>query len=141
MEKKSTKLTWGLFTASPKYPLNWLRCTCKDIIIVFKRVKFLLKHGYNEQATFETYLYFIDMFDEILEFYRNERMGTPFLMDPEDYDEKENTEHYNKFLDEMRACLPHMREDAITCEEHEKQQEWCNKFFRMFSENFYSFWD
>ena len=47
----------------------------KDIPTFFKRLYFLLRHGYSPMAQWETFEWFIDVMTEIMLNYRNNRFG------------------------------------------------------------------
>ena len=96
------KLSFGLFMFHGKY---WWR-NLKDIPIFIERIFFTLKHGYSPVAQWETFEWFTDVMKEILTNYRNNRCGSPIIVD--DYDE--NIEVYNKVLDNMIDLLDKMDE-------------------------------
>ena len=75
------KLSFGLFRFHGK---NWWR-NLKDISIFINRIFFTLKHGYSPVAKWETFEWFTDVMKEILTNYRNNRCGSPIIVD--DYDE------------------------------------------------------
>lgn len=146
--KKTTQLTFGLYTISPRYPISWLRHAVKDTIILGRRIKFLLKHGYNEPAQWETFEYFIDMFEEILEGYRHHRNGTQLVIPAEEIGtegwEERNEKAYDEILDTMLFHLREMREkedyESLVSEDARRQKH-CNEFFKLFTERFYGLWD
>lgn len=72
---KTNKLTCGLFMYRGK---NFWR-NIKDIPIFFKRIIFVLKHGYFPVALWELDEYFIDIMKEILEWYRDDDHGIPIF--------------------------------------------------------------
>lgn len=144
--KKTTQLTYGLYNYSPRYFITWLWHLIKDTLILFRRIKFLLKHGYPEPARWETYNYFIDVFEELFDYYRKNRMGTQIIVKPftskdwEDINEKA----YNELLDTMLYHLKEMREQEdyeSLKEESNRQQTHCDEFFNLFTKHFYGFWD
>lgn len=137
--KETTKLTWGLYNIQPRNPFRWIARQCKDAGIMFKRLCFVIKHGYYPQARFETYSYFIDMFEDILIWYRFNRTGTPYILDCyEDYQEEKNKKEYNDLLDKMGYCLSVMKDEEKSWDIRYKARD---DFFKDFCENFYSFWD
>lgn len=133
------KLTFGLFMYKGWYFYKNIR----DIPILIKRVFFTLRHGYAPQAHWETYYWFMSCMKEILLWYRENRAGTPFIVD--DYDE--NIDCYNKILDRMVELLDLMEEDNILYEELNYEEVDAardnakNEFFELFSKYFYTFWD
>lgn len=145
--KKTTSLTFGLFTISPKHPFCWLKYTSKEIKILFRRIRFLLKHGYNEPALWESFEYFIDQWEEILTSYRYERSGTPVVINIQDYPDgnwdEENEKAFNEILDRMLVNLKIMRNEdhVLGGGDWDKVLVAKDEFFADFSKHFYSFWD
>ncbi len=123
---------------------QWYR-NLKEIPLYFRLMHFLLRHGYDEYATWETFSWFCDVMTEILTHYRNERTGTPQIaeapgLDPfsDAYDEL-NEKQWNATLDEMLEMLEVMKEED--CEDEELRDVAKNRFFELFSKYFYHFWD
>lgn len=135
----TNKLSFGLFRFHGK---NWWR-NLKDISIFINRIFFTLKHGYSPVAKWETFEWFTDVMKEILTNYRNNRCGSPIIVD--DYDE--NIEVYNKVLDNMIDLLDKMDElnpiyDNMDWKEKDEAiVNAKNKFFKLFSKYFYDLWD
>lgn len=150
--KKNNSLTWGLFNISPKYPFNFIKHTIKDFFIMLKRIPFVIRHGYYEQANYETYMYMIDMWKDIFTWYRDHRCGTGVVIDlPKDGNmnnewEEANYKAYNEMLDKMLAELDAMAEDPFDHPDGYKagdlkRQEAANRFFDMFKDMFFGLWD
>lgn len=150
--KKTNSLIWGLFNASPKYPFYFIKNTIKNFHIMLKRISYVIKHGYYNQANFETYAYMIDMWKDILTWYRNNRNGSGVVIDlPKDgnVDDAwyaENKKAYNETFDKMLAELDIMAEDPFDCPDgYEagdiKRQEAADRFFEMFKDLFFGLWD
>ena len=135
------KLSFGLFMFHGK---SWWR-NLKDIPIFIKRIFFVLKHGYSPVANWETFQWFIDVMREILVNYRDNRMGTPDIIDSGT--ENENIEAYNAILDRMIDLLDKMDElnpiyNNMSWEKrYEEMADAKNEFFKLFSEYFYTLWD
>lgn len=142
----TNKLTCWLFKFRGR---QWWRNIKEDIPIFIHRIFFTLKHGYSPVAQFETSQWFMDVMKEILVNYRNNRVGTPFVIDDAWDEEKceENEDTYNKILDRMIELLDLMDKDSEIYdhtnwkETYEKVENAKNEFFQLFSENFYGFWD
>lgn len=137
--KKTTKLTFGLFDTPISHPFHWVKRTFKDIGILIHRISFLLVHGYNEQALWENYAYFIDMYSEILTWYRYNRMGTPVITGTDYFTnegDKRNEEAYNALLDKMRELL-----SKAVADDDIPNVEAAREFFNLFGQHFFSFWD
>lgn len=135
------KLSFGLFMFHGK---SWWR-NLKDIPIFIKRIFFVLKHGYSPVAQWEIYGWFMSVMKELLINHRNNRWGTPVIIDSGNEDE--NIEAYNKILDNMIDLLDKMDEhnqlyNDMDWEEADKKKEDAkNEFFKLFSEYFYCLWD
>ena len=127
----------------------------KDIPSFLRAVHTLLKDGIPPQAYYETYAWFIDVMEMIIQWYKNERAGSPFFLEENAYlgveeQDKRNEEAYNAVLDEMLLHLEGMREENYNKEEFnpdkweeiDKQMyEHKDKFFSLFSEYFFTLWD
>ena len=137
MTKKKKKiqtnnLTFGLFNS--RSPISNL----KDIPIYFKRLAFLLKHGYSPMAQWETYHWFICVMREIFTFYKNERVGDILIEDvPEDKWKDMNDELYDNLL----SLLDDMDEEKYYPNDTIKMEQAKEEFFKLFSKYFYDFWD
>lgn len=135
------KLSFGLFMFHGK---SWWR-NLKDIPIFIKRIFFVLKHGYSPVAQWEIYGWFMSVMKELLINHRNNRWGTPVIIDSGNEDE--NIEAYNKILDNMIDLLDKMDEsnpiyDNMNWKEEDEARENAkNEFFKLFSEHFYCLWD
>ena len=135
------KLSFGLFMFHGK---SWWR-NLKDIPIFIKRIFFVLKHGYSPVAQWEIYGWFMSVMKELLINHRNNRWGTPVIIDSGNEDE--NIEAYNKILDNMIDLLDKMDEsnpiydNTNWKEEDEARENAKNEFFKLFSEHFYCLWD
>lgn len=140
--KNVNNISWGLFRY--KTPYFWRNI--KDIKILFKRLIFILKHGYAPQARWETFAWFIDTMKEILSYYRNDRCGSAIVIDNYTSDE-ENTIAYNNIIDKMIDLLNKMDEDnPIYNNMGFRERDDCmlkakDEFFELFSKYFYMFWD
>lgn len=135
------KLSFGLFMFHGK---SWWR-NLKDIPIFIKRIFFVLKHSYSPVAQWEIYGWFMSVMKELLINHRNNRWGTPVIIDSGNEDE--NIEAYNKILDNMIDLLDKMDEsnpiyDNMNWKEEDEARENAkNEFFKLFSEHFYCLWD
>lgn len=150
--KKNNSLTWGLFNANPKYPFHFIKRNIKDFFIMLERIPFVIRHGYYQQANYEIYMYMIDMWKDIFTWYRDHRCGTEIVIDlPEDGNmnsewEEANYKAYNEMLDKMLAELDVMAKNPFDCPDGYKigdlkRQEAANRFFDMFKDMFFGFWD
>ena len=111
----------------------------------------LIKHGYDEYATWETFDWFIDTMKEILTTYRKNHDGYPvgnlaFIGD----DSKEFDgirERYDAGIDKMIDLLDAMDEDSdryintLYAKKRESMNAAKDEFFKMFAEYFYNLWD
>lgn len=143
--KKVTSASFGLFN----YRSIYFWRNLKDIPIFFSRLKHVIHYGYYPQAQWESFEYFIQMWEEILSGYRTRRHGDPVIIKsykstPEW--EKKNAEAFDKILDTMLADLEVMKTDPPFDMERYKEvndrREVAKKeFFKLFSEHFYDWWD
>lgn len=142
--KKTNNITFGLFNYKGKYFLN----NISDIPIYFKRLGFLLTHGYSPMAKWETFEWFTDVMDEILNNYRYHRYGSILFPNiPEGKWEEVSNQTYDEMLkylhvmqDKERAILDTYDNNAI--EEAIKERNAAkDKFFELFAKNFYNLWD
>lgn len=127
----------------------------KDIPLFLRALHTLLKDGIPPQAYYETSAWFIDVMEMVIRWYRNERAGSPFILEEEvklgdKEQDKRNEEAYNAVLDEMLFHLESMKEenyykegfDPDKWEEIDKQiYSHKDKFFELFSKYFFTFWD
>lgn len=139
---KTNKLTCGLFMYRGK---NFWR-NIKDIPIFFKRIVFVLKHGYFPVALWELDEYFIDIMKEILEWYRDDSHGTPIFSMEESYEW--NKAKWDSILNRMIELLDFMDErnpiyrELCNFKDHEAMKENAKEeFFKLFCEHFNSFWN
>lgn len=125
----------SVFTYKGKY---WFY-NIKEIPYFFKRIWFFLKNGYDEIALWDTYTWFIDIITKILKWHRKHRNGTPIMsinyINQDGTVSNENEEVWNAELDDMIKLLSEMNEEN-PCMNDAK-----DKFFKKFSEYFYSLWD
>lgn len=150
--KKSTDLTFALYGT---YKSGWYRFKYffKDTRILFHRIKFLLKHGFAEPGLWESYTFFIDSWEEILRNYKDNRTGTPLVLEPlpETWNaiiERQNDEAFDKLIDSMLADLATMRLDPLDGADREgalqirdERDAAKERFFTNFSKIFYDLWD
>ena len=124
----------------------------------------LIKHGYDEYATWETFSWFTTTMRSILERYREGHYGVPILIDNYPYDSDTNDEESKKLreqndklwddtIDRMIELLKLMDEGCpkYEMEEYNGMDGWKKKdaemdkakdeFFKLFSEHFWRLWD
>lgn len=128
----------------------------KEIPLYFKLMHHLIKHGYDEYATWETFDWFIDTMTDVLKTYRNGHIGYPVAS----YDDKEKQDaaniEYDADLDEMIQHLYMMDEMHVieSLQEgmpdgwrpshisvNEIMERHKDEFFKLFAKHFYSLWD
>ena len=104
--------------------------------------------GYDSVDTFDTFDKFIQRYTKILKEYRKHHYGFPM--------EFENSEEWDKIIDEMLYHLHYMDEETVTKElEKDVPDNWTahgksvyevmrkhkDAFFELFSKYFYDLWD
>jgi soluble cytochrome b562 len=125
----------------------------KEIPLYFKLMRHLIKHGYDEYATWETFDWFIDTMREVLTSYRKSHIGYPVHSLDTEYDEEKVAKEYDEGLDKMISLLDDMDESNPKYEaeeykdingivdKHNEMYAAKDEFFKMFSEYFYCLWD
>ena len=104
---------------------------------------FLVKHGYDEYATWETFNWFTYTMKEILTHYKEKNSDAPFILDAPELDPYSdeytelNQQEWNNALDEMLALINKMNES----EEEDVRNTAKERFFLLFSKYFYYLWD
>lgn len=103
--------------------------------------------GYDIIDTFDIYYKFIDRYSKILTEFKNNHEGYPINL--------QSNDEWNNVLDEMVYHLRYMNEETVTKElEKDVPEDWTasyktvheimdrhkDKFFKLFSEHFYSLW-
>ncbi len=128
----------------------------KEIPLYFRLMHHLIKHGYDEYATWETFNWFIDTMKEILTYYRNHHDGYPIAPNFNELLQEELEVEYDKDLDEMIYHLHYMDEHNVKDElskgmpegwipssitVYEIMERHKDEFFKLFSKYFYDLWD
>lgn len=126
------------FCWSKKY---WYR-NILSILRYFKSLHYLIKHGYDKSAVWDTFSWFIDTMRSILQEYNTIHSSHPYR-----YTEEE----WNAIINRMLELLDDMDENSPKYEEKEYYLNWAKQrqemfaakeeFFKLFAENFYDLWD
>jgi len=134
------------FSYRPKY---WYKNIAK-IPLYFRLMRYLIKHGYDEYATWETFDWFISTMKPILQSFRDNHDGYP-VVSYQDKDLQSASEvAYDADLDKMISLLDDMDESNPKYESKEysgstlqfKEMEKAkDEFFALFAKHFYSLWD
>ena len=121
----------------------------KEIPLYFRLMHHLVKYGYDEYATWETFDWFIDTMKSILTVYRNHHYGTKLIDDKCTWEE--NEEKWNGIIDRMIELLDLMDEcnPKYDAPEYEKDLWKADRemnaakdeFFQLFAKYFYYLWD
>ena len=112
------------------FPKRYWYKNIKYIPLYFRLMHDLIKHGYDEYATWETFSWFTTTMRSILERYRDGHCGVPILIDTYPHDSNEHDEE-SKNLNGMDGWK---KKDA----EMDKAKD---EFFKLFSEHFWRLWD
>lgn len=146
------------------FPKRYWYKNIKYIPLYFRLMHDLIKHGYDEYATWETFSWFTTTMRSILERYRDGHCGVPILIDNYPYDSNANDEEsknlreqndklWDDTIDRMIELLKLMDEDCpkYDTEEYNGMDGWKKKdadmdkakdeFFKLFSEHFWRLWD
>lgn len=131
----------------------------KEIPLYFKLMHHLIKYGYDEYATWETFGWFIDTMQDIFKKYKSQHHSIPIVIDnypfvsqPTEEEKKimqENDEKWNGIVDRMIELLSLMDERNPKYEEYDmdfqridkEMNEAKDEFFELFSKYFYNLWD
>lgn len=142
-----------IFKRCFNWPKKYWYKNIKEIPLYFRLMHHLIKHGYDEYATWETFDWFIITMKDILTYYRNNHQGYPVLdIDCDDEDTfEEIAEKYDAEIDRMISLLDDMDEDSPKYEAEEYQEDYRkhyeemfaakDEFFKLFSKYFYNLWD
>lgn len=148
-------ITYGLFPYKPKFCWkNIKRFPC-----LFRRIGYILKHGYNPIAKWDYYSWFIDTTKDIFTEYLKDHVGYKIIFYTKD--EEWNKQAWEDIIKEMIDCLTRMDEnsyyDTKPCrydetgnrddlmkwyDEVEKEKDIAKRrFFFLFNQYFYDLWD
>lgn len=135
-KKRTNNITFGLFSSK-----NIIQ-NIKDVPIYFKRLWFLLNYGYSSVAQWETYQWFIHVMQEIFINYKYHREGDiPFENCPEEKWSEKNNELYEVLLSYLDKMDEEKYSYSMWTKEKQDRIKVKNKFFQVFAEYFYDFWD
>lgn len=119
----------------------------KEIPLYFRQMHHLIKHGYDEYATWETFSWFISIMKPILTNYRSDHHGYPVVsfddMELQQRSEKEYDADIDRMitlLDDMYECNPKY-DDMDYKEQYNKMYAAKDEFFQLFAKYFYHLWD
>lgn len=149
------KITNGLFPYKPKF--CWRNI--KRFPLLFQRIGYILKHGYNPIAKWDYYSWFIDTTKDIFTEYLKGHVGYKIISYTKD--EEWNKQAWEDVIKEMIDCLTRMDEstyyDTKPCRYDETGNrddlmKWYNevekekdiakrRFFFLFNKYFYDLWD
>ena len=114
----------------------------KQIPLYFELMHHLIKYGYDEYATWETFDWFIDTMKSILTSYRKHHWGYPIDIEAEEWDNI--IDKMIALLDDMDECNPKYEIEEYEKEPTKKYDEMNaakDEFFKLFSKYFYNLWD
>ncbi len=114
----------------------------KYIPLYFKLMHHLIKYGYDEYATWETFDWFIDTMKSILTSYRKKHWSHPWDIEEEEWDGI--IDEMIALLDDMDECNPKYETEEYEKEPIKKYEEMNaakDEFFNLFSKHFYNLWD
>ena len=125
-----------------------------SIPLYFELMHHLIKHGYDEYATWETFHWFTYTMKSILQDYNSTRSGSPIISDDwQDVDLDENEKVWGETVCRMIELLDVMDENSPRYEAKEyldfdgynkqmkEMTEAKDEFFKLFSKYFYNLWD
>ena len=135
------------------YRAKYWYLNIKSIPLYFKQIHHLIKYGYDEYATWETFDWFTTTMRSILSEYRSSHwgyacLGDNYLLDDGAETDEEKWEHIIdrmlELLDIMDVTNPKYDSDEYY-DDYEKQDNEMyaakDEFFKLFSHYFYYLWD
>lgn len=131
----------------------------KRIPLYLKNIRYLIKYGYDEYATWETFSWFIHTMRAILTDYKLSHSSYPILIDnypmnsaDTDDESKALREKNNQIWDDIISRMIELLD--LMDENNPKYEEYCDfrktnkemneakdEFFKLFSEHFWNLWD
>lgn len=142
------------------YPKRYWYKNIRNIPRYFRQMHHLIKYGYDEYATWETYYWFMQTMKSILVNYRKNHSSIPIVIDNYPYvvytEEDKAMQKYNKkkwdsIVNRMIELLDDMDENNPKYETEEYEYNWKkqdkeinvakDEFFKLFSEYFFTLWD
>lgn len=114
----------------------------KYIPLYFKLIHYLIKHGYDEYATWEPFGWFIDTMRPILKEFRSINDSHPYRISEEEW--HATLDRMIELLDIMDECNPKYDTKEYCLNYTKQQQEMYaakDEFFKLFAEYFYDLWD
>ena len=149
-----------IFKRCFNYPKRYWYKNIKYIPLYFRLLNDLVKNGYDEYATWETFNWFIDTMKPILKEYNSTRHGVPIILenyfelqesgiDADEANEKAWDDIVNRMielLDLMDDCNPKYDTDEYDGvdgwkKKDKEMNEAKDEFFKLFSKYFYYLWD
>lgn len=119
----------------------------KEIPLYFRLMHHLVKYGYDEYATWETFDWFIDTMQSILPTFRSEHHGYPVASFDDRELQEQSEKEYDADIDRMIELLDDMDENNSKYEDMDYEAQYNNmyaakdEFFKLFAKHFYSLWD
>lgn len=119
----------------------------KEIPLYFYLMRHLVKHGYDEYATWETFSWFIDTMKPILTNYRSDHHGYPVVSFDDNEKQEQSEKEYDADIDRMIVLLDLMKEDNPKYDSmqypkaYEEMYAAKDEFFQLFAKYFYCLWD
>lgn len=132
-----------IFKRCFSYPIRRWYKNVKYIPLYFKLIHYLMKHGYDEYATWETFNWFIYTMKPILQEFRKSHDGYPVVSLEED-EQEASEKAYDADLDKMILLLDDMDENNPKYKhytDYERMYKAKDEFFSLFAKHFYSLWD
>lgn len=146
----------AIFRRCFNFPKKYWYKNIKYIPLYFKLIHELVKYGYDEYATWETFNWFSATMKSILIRYKEGHQGVPVIIDdyPIDFQNEEANEAvWDRIIERMIELLDLMQEDCPQYEHYDsevleglkkKSEEMDaakDEFFRLFSKHYWNLWD
>lgn len=144
----------AIFHRCFNYPKKYWYKNIRNIPLYFRLIHELVKYGYDEYATWETFNWFSATMKSVLIRYKEGHQGVPVIIEdyPIDFQNEEaNAEIWDKIIDRMIELLDLMQEDCSKYEHYEgieglkkrhKEMDAAKcEFFNLFSKHYWDLWD
>ena len=133
-----------IFKRCFSFPARYWYKNLKYIPLYFQQLHFLVKHGYDEYATWETFNWFITTMRDVLRRYRGTHISYPY---DQNSDPDTQWDSWNSTIDKMISLLDDMDEDNEKYKDMDMRQMRApldaakDEFFALFAKYFYHLWD
>ena len=129
------------------FPARYWYQNIKRIPAYFRQMRYLVRHGYDQSAVWDTFDWFIDTMKSILPTFRSEHHGYPVVSFDDRELQEQSEKEYDADIDRMIELLDDMDENNPKYEDMDYESQYNkmysskDEFFKLFAKHFYSLWD